>query len=479
MSCEQGSVSERSKKPTVLVLMTSDADTAVLRTALEATYTVVVPECEPSFDVAFDLCLLDDRSLVRHAEALERQKARVRPVFLPYILLTGQAQDDTMPERVWRQVDDVLHRPITPAALSNRLTSHMRTRTLSIQFVRSEARFGALIRTATDAVFMLDDTGSVVFVNQAVETMLGYEPRRLIGQSVTRLIPERLREQAGAGIERAFAAGAAESAEPLGSLEVQALHRDGYELPVQLSYHRFESDGTMFIAGIVHDISDSRRREERLRVLNRVLRHDIRNDVNVIQGWAERLRRTGENIPQYTTYIEEKADEIIHLSNQARQVEELARAGGDGLRTLDVVSRLEEQFDRLRRDNPAVELHVDVPERADVVAVDLIDSAIDNVLQNAVEHNDAERPRIEVSLSDSDPNTVELRVADNGPGVPAAELTALVEGDENPLAHTSGLGLWITKWVVSESGGAVRFEENEPSGTVVSMTLPKAVLGAD
>ena len=466
--------SGRREKPTVFVLGESDADTEVLRASLEADYRVVVPEGDPDFDASFDVCLLDDRSLARYADALERWKERARPVFLPYVLLTGRSHSDTMPERVWQQVDDVVHKPVASAALSNRLTSHMRTRTLSIQFARSEARFAALIRTATDAIFIVDDTGSIVFVNPAVESVLGYDPSSIVGQSVTVLIPERFRERASGGIRRAFAADAVDSAEPLDSIEVRALHQDGYEVPVLLSYNQFRTDGRTFLAGIVHDISEAVRREQRLRVLNRVLRHDIRNDVNVIQGWAERLRLTGQNVPQYTRYIEEKTDEIVHLSTQARQVEELTRAGDDALRPLDIVSRLEEQLNRLRRDNPTVELHVDVPERADVVAVDLIDSAIDNVLQNAVEHNVADQPTVDVVLSDDSPNTVELRIVDNGPGLPAEELVALRTGDEGPLTHTSGLGLWITKWIVTESGGTVRFEENEPSGTAVSMTLPKA-----
>lgn len=454
--------------PTVLVLLSSDANRDVLSDALSDRYTVLLPDNGSIPSEEFDLCVLDERSLARYGDELRRYKERARPLFLPYLLVTDRPTDDPLPGRVWRQVDDVIRKPASPVALHNRLQSQIRTRTLSIQFARSEARFSALIRTATDAIFILDKTATIVFVNPAVRDVLGYGPHSLVGRPVTVLIPERFRDAAEAGIDRMFTSGEVGA---IDSIDSRALHRAGHEVPVRLSYNQFPYDGRVFIAGIVHDVTDITRREQWLSVLNRVLRHDIRNDVNVIQGWAERLRLTGENIPEYTGYIEEKAEEIVRLSDQARQMEQLSRSGDDGLHAVELVGRLTHQLTRLQREHPAVDVCVDVPERADVLTFDLVDSAIDNVLENAVKHNDSERPRLDVRVSTVGPDEVELRVVDDGPGIPIEELAALERGDEAPLAHTSGLGLWITKWLVSESGGWLRFEHAEPSGTVVSMTF--------
>jgi signal transduction histidine kinase len=121
---------------------------------------------------------------------------------------------------------------------------------------------------------------------------------------------------------------------------------------------------------------------------------------------------------------------------------------------------------------------LDTPDRADVLALDIVDSAIDNVLENAIVHADTDRPAVDVGLSAGEA-WVELRIADRGPGIPQQELTALERGDEAPLTHSSGLGLWLTEWIVSESGGTLRFETNEPSGTVVSMTFRAASVEAE
>ena len=64
-----------------------------------------------------------------------------------------------------------------------------------------------------------------------------------------------------------------------------------------------------------------------------------------------------------------------------------------------------------------------------------------------------------------------MAVADNGPGIPESERRVFTEGTETPLSHGSGLGLWLTEWIVTRSNGHLCFEENDPRGTVVRVRL--------
>jgi signal transduction histidine kinase len=66
---------------------------------------------------------------------------------------------------------------------------------------------------------------------------------------------------------------------------------------------------------------------------------------------------------------------------------------------------------------------------------------------------------------------VRLTVADDGPGIPKAEIEVIEEGQETPLEHASGLGLWLVQHVVEQSGGDVEFEVED--GTRVHLTLPQ------
>ncbi|MGM0399219.1 MAG: ATP-binding protein, partial [Halobacteriota archaeon] len=64
-------------------------------------------------------------------------------------------------------------------------------------------------------------------------------------------------------------------------------------------------------------------------------------------------------------------------------------------------------------------------------------------------------------------------VEDDGPGIPDHEKAVLREGEETPLAHGSGLGLWLVYWIVTMNGGRLEISDNEPRGTVVEIDLPR------
>lgn len=65
-------------------------------------------------------------------------------------------------------------------------------------------------------------------------------------------------------------------------------------------------------------------------------------------------------------------------------------------------------------------------------------------------------------------------IADNGPGIPDQEQKTIKLGEETPLQHGTGLGLWIVYWTVSLFGGEVTLEDNSPRGTRVILSLPQA-----
>jgi signal transduction histidine kinase len=100
--------------------------------------------------------------------------------------------------------------------------------------------------------------------------------------------------------------------------------------------------------------------------------------------------------------------------------------------------------------------------------------AIEELVENAIRHADV-TPNVEVSTTTSaDGDSVALRVADNGPGIPDVERRGLTQDLERPLEHTSGLGLWMVRWSVTTAGGSIDIYDNEPRGTVVVIRLPRA-----
>jgi len=239
------------------------------------------------------------------------------------------------------------------------------------------------------------------------------------------------------------------------------------------------SDGRGRLAGRVlflWDVTERRRHEQRLQVLNRVLRHDLRNHVNIIQGNAELLlgEIDGDEARTEAQAIIETSRDLVALSNKARLIE-ASHGRGRRSHTVDLVDCVERALRNVREDEADVAVLTDLPESEPVNADVMISAALENLIENAVEHNDDGTPSVWVSLDRTmvdGREYAELSVGDDGPGIPEKERQILREGIETPLEHTSGLGLWLVNWIVTRSKGDLRFEEKEPRGSVVTIRLP-------
>ncbi len=109
-------------------------------------------------------------------------------------------------------------------------------------------------------------------------------------------------------------------------------------------------------------------------------------------------------------------------------------------------------------------------------SADLLELALTNLAENAVEHNDSTTPHVEI-CADHDPDQpypLTISVIDNGPGIPDNEQRIIEKGSETSLQHGTGLGLWVIRWAVTNAGGELDFESRSPRGTIISLQLPRA-----
>ena len=255
------------------------------------------------------------------------------------------------------------------------------------------------------------------------------------------------------------------------------------ETPVTMAW----AAGGAVIGGLFGIYNAERRRQrdqtehlnQGLTVLQRVLRHDILTGANVIDGYAELLADDPpeEAVESHVRIIRARAAKIARLSENAREIERVFRTGGGSLTEIDVASRLREQVDQLDGQYPEADVVEDLPGTLYVTASNQIESALRNLIENAVEHNDAEGPTVHVSVGRSGRggrDDVEIRIADDGPGIPTEERAVIESGSETPLEHSTGLGLWLVKWIVDASDGELLIRDNEPRGAVVVIRLPRA-----
>lgn len=223
----------------------------------------------------------------------------------------------------------------------------------------------------------------------------------------------------------------------------------------------------------------SRDRAERLNsqlsVLNRILRHDIRNSATVIQTSAELVEEDDAEAEQHAKVIQQRAERLTEIGEKARDAEQLVTDKTEH-QTIDVSALVVEHLDLIRQQHPEAGITATVTDGLCIEASPLVTSALTNVLDNAIEHNDKQTPELDVTVSavnEDGIDYVEVRVADNGPGIPDEQIAVLERGYETSLEHTDGFGLWMVNWIVTESGGHLQFEENDPEGTSVCLRFRK------
>jgi len=218
-------------------------------------------------------------------------------------------------------------------------------------------------------------------------------------------------------------------------------------------------------------------RESQLRVLNRVLRHNLRNDMSVVIAHAEMLREEGTARPERVETIRQTAHDLVQTSDHARAIyEELLGDGPADRRPVDLVAVVESSVESLREDFPESRIETDLPASAWVMDGDAVPVIVEELGRNALAHNDRPASDRELSIAvESAADGVRLVVRDNGPGLPDVE-TELLTGDleETDIEHGSGLGLWVVSWLVARLGGDVSVEQLADRGSTVTVTFPSA-----
>jgi len=228
----------------------------------------------------------------------------------------------------------------------------------------------------------------------------------------------------------------------------------------------------------LRDVTEREMRRQRLEVFNRLLRHNLRNQVTVIKANTEAVadELTDDELGSYLDTATASADALQALGRKAKTIEELLSKEGSVTTDRTVGEILEASRSAAERRWPSATVEVAGPTETRIeVDRDVLRFIVDNLVENAVEHSDREQPAVELTVDVEERTAtypVTIAVADDGPGIPEREIEVLREGTETPQKHGSGVGLWVTNWAVTHIGGELAFADREPRGSIVRVRLP-------
>jgi len=211
----------------------------------------------------------------------------------------------------------------------------------------------------------------------------------------------------------------------------------------------------------------SQEERDRFKYLNHLLRHDLSNNLMVIQGNTElALEQADEEIADHLKTIQRQSEQATTL---IRNVRILVQASQEdkSLEPTGLTATIEEEVSHLRDAYPEATIKTDVPESVLVRANALLGSVFENLLRNAIQHNDSENPQITISV-ETDTDTVTASVTDNGSGIPPEVRESLFEPSEDG-AH--GFGLYLVHTLVTRYDGQVTIKDTGPDGTTMQVEL--------
>ena len=233
-------------------------------------------------------------------------------------------------------------------------------------------------------------------------------------------------------------------------------------------YEDGELAGTL---AICRNVTDLEERTRQLHVLDNILRHNIRNNLNVIHGRGEQLREgvDGE-LEAAAEVIIERAEDLLTTSEKSRAITDVLSESVEPTPT-DLGRLVRSVAKRTATTWPEADIDVTGPSQCNVAATGSLGSALEELFANAVIHNDSDEPRLRVELAVEGSQAV-LSVQDNGPGISEFDRDVLESGGAiDKLSHGSGLGLWLVYWGINRSGGDIRVD-CEPQGTEITIRLP-------
>lgn len=222
----------------------------------------------------------------------------------------------------------------------------------------------------------------------------------------------------------------------------------------ELEYERFETQIT--------------RQSNLAVVLNRVLRHNLRNDLSVVRGYTQAMANELDNDALSEPPLR-NIDKLLSLSDKARELGRLVTQNMES-ESADLSTLVRDKFKQVEAEYPTAAFAIEAEGNLTTTVLPCFEKVIRELAENAAKHGGS-APTISADLSVVDADIV-IEISDDGPGLPKQEAQVFETGDETPLVHGSGLGLWLAYWIVSIHDGSINATATA-SGTTVTITLPR------
>ena len=308
-----------------------------------------------------------------------------------------------------------------------------------------------VVESLQEAVVVVDWDTHILDANATAEDLFGWSTREVIGTSLPAAVD---------GIDGADLSS--------GRTDTTSLQTTRGRRQFQFTVSDVETEGTegggesVARTIVFRDVTDQRTREQRLSVLNRVLRHNARNKLDVILAHADHVESD-----EHRTAIRRSATDLASVSRKARNAEAAMTDSVGAPSEVDLAAVVREVAATTREDYPESDVSVTAPEQLQFTSYrTIVRRLASELVENAIVHSD-DPTRVDIEAEMTADGVPQLSVTDNGPGIPDRERDLMTTPSETQLEHGLGVGLWFVNWAVSQLGAELEFRSTGETGTTV------------
>jgi PAS domain S-box-containing protein len=352
----------------------------------------------------------------------------------------------------------------------------------------SEVHFRSVSESASDAMITVNERSEIISLNPAVQDIFGYPMAELVGAPLTMLMPEYIRHVHRAGIDRYLTTNQKHIS--WRAVELPGLHKDGHEIPLEISFCEWTRKGTRYFTGIVRDVTERklaeetlrRTREERLRELERVrtrIAADLHDDIGssltkivILSDVAQqKASENGSQKSESLSAISDISNELVEamsdivwaINPRKDRLSELSHRMRRFASDMFTARNIKFQFRAAHSDD---DLQLGANVRREVFLI------FKESVNNVVKHSHCTEATAQFSIEDG---RLTLQIKDNGQGFKPAALN----DPENGVPVRGGNGLPSMRQRATELGGEFKVTTAEGQGTTVWLSVPIAGLSSN
>ena len=362
-----------------------------------------------------------------------------------------------------------------------------------------EEQLRSILATVPDAMVLIDEMGTILSFSAAAEKMFGYAEAEVVGENVSMLMPSPDRERHDGYLKNYRDTG---HRKIIGIGRVTtARHRDGNTFPIELSVGEAWVDGQRIFSGFIHDVTERRKVDMRLRdlqselahvgrlselgTLASALAHELNQPLTAIASYCEGAadllegQPTADDLAMAREALRDTAEQAIRAGQIVKRMRDFL-SHGETEHRVESLSKIVTEANALAlvgsREHD-IDVQVSLDQSGDNVFVDRIQiqQVLFNLIRNALDAMmDSPTRFLTISSNAGDDGFVTLSVEDTGSGISESVADQLFQPFVTSKEAGMGIGLSICRTIVEAHGGRIWVEANPEGGTIFRFTLPKA-----